>query len=139
MEKFSIATWEGSGISGTGLLTTESKHITCLPYTFDSRFREESNGSNPEELLAAAHASCFTMKLSFVLEQAGFNAKTIRTTAKVRLVNGVISESTLEVRADISGISQDSFFKLVQEASRFCPIGRVLNIPIILHAYIGTL
>lgn len=139
MVKHSIATWEGSGVSGTGLLATESKFITNLPFTFDSRFREQPSGTNPEELLAAAHASCFTMKLSFVLQQAGFDARAIRTTAAVRLINGSIAESTLEVRVDTAGISRDYFIKLVEEASEFCPIGRALNIPVTLHAYIENL
>jgi osmotically inducible protein OsmC len=87
-------------------------------------------GTNPEELLAAAHASCFTMKLSFVLEEAGYAPVSLRTTAHINFVNGAITGSKLEVYANIPGMSELVFRENVVEANRCCPVRRALSIAV---------
>jgi osmotically inducible protein OsmC len=87
-------------------------------------------GTNPEELLAAAHASCFTMKLSFVLDEAGYVAKSLQTTANISFVNGAITGSTLVITAKVPGMPGILFEEKVTEAERCCPISRALNIPV---------
>lgn len=128
MIRYSTATWNGPGMTGEGSLTSESNLLADLPFNFGSRFKESKVGTNPEELLAAAHASCFTMKLSFVLGEAGYVAKSLQTTANISFVNGAITGSRLVIHAHIPGISEALFEENVKEAQRCCPISRALNI-----------
>jgi lipoyl-dependent peroxiredoxin len=126
MKRNATAVWNGSGKEGKGHLTTQSTVLKQTQYSFSSRF-EEGQGTNPEELVAAAHAGCFTMKLSFVLGEAGFVPETLETKAIVTLENGKISESQLVLKATVKGISLDAFNAAVKEAELNCPISLSLN------------
>jgi len=134
MIRSSTATWKGPGFNGEGRLTTSSSVLYDVPYNFNSRFGETTMGTNPEELLAAAHASCFTMKLSFVLGEAGFVAAFLQTTANINFENGSIVGSKLILSANIPGISQEVFDESVADAARNCPISRILNTKITIDA-----
>ncbi len=120
------AVWEGSGKRGIGHLTTPSEVLKSVPYTFKTRF-EGAPGTNPEELLAAAHAGCFTMKLAFNIDAAGFSAKKLETTCTISFENGKIIASTLEVTAEIPEIAQDTFDELVKDAEKNCPVSQLFN------------
>jgi len=126
MKRNATAIWNGSGKEGNGHLTTQSPVLKQAKYSFNSRF-EEGPGTNPEELIAAAHAGCFTMKLSFVLSDAGFVPETLETTAYINFVNGVITESHLVLKANVKGISQDAFDAAVKDAELNCPVSMVLK------------
>ena len=126
MKRNATAVWNGSGKEGKGHLTTQSTVLKQTQYSYRSRF-EEGPGTNPEELVAAAHAGCFTMKLSFVLGEAGFVPETLETKAIVTLENGKISESHLVLKATVKGISKDAFDAAVKEAELNCPISLSLN------------
>jgi lipoyl-dependent peroxiredoxin len=126
MKRNSIAVWKGSGKDGNGFITTQSKVLKETPYSFNSRFAEGA-GTNPEELLAAAHAGCFTMKLTFVLNEAGFVPEELETTCEINFENGAIVGSHLSVKAKIKGISQEVLNESVKDAEVNCPVSRVLN------------
>ncbi|TKC65197.1 OsmC family protein [Pedobacter hiemivivus] len=126
MKRTATAVWHGSGKDGNGHLTTQSTILDKSQYSFNSRFAE-GKGTNPEELLAAAHAGCFTMKLSFVLGDAGFVPDSLETTAYINFENGSITASHLVVRAKIKGIDQALFDTSVRDAELNCPVSRVLN------------
>ena len=126
MKRNATAVWNGSGKEGKGHLTTQSTVLKQTQYSYSSRF-EEGPGTNPEELVAAAHAGCFTMKLSFVLGEAGFVPETLETKAFINLENGKISESHLVLKATVKGISKDAFDAAVKEAELNCPISLSLN------------
>lgn len=126
MKRFATANWKGTGKEGTGTNTTQSGVLKDTQYSYKSRF-EEGIGTNPEELVAAAHAGCFTMKLSFVLNAAGFTAENIDTKCTIELLDGVITESHLEVLATVPGIDEAKFLEFVKEAEQNCPISKLLN------------
>jgi lipoyl-dependent peroxiredoxin len=126
MKRHATAVWNGSGKEGKGTLTTQSGVLKETQYSFSSRFAD-GIGTNPEELVAAAHAGCFTMKLSFVLGEAGFTADSLETTSHVTLDNGTITESHLVVKGKIPGISQEQFEACVKDAEANCPVSKVLN------------
>lgn len=127
MKRFATANWQGTGKEGVGKTSTESGVIKDTPYSYKSRFEEGNPGTNPEELIAAAHAGCFTMKLSFVLNEAGFTATNIDTKCSVTFEDGAVKESHLEVEAGVPGISQEQFDAAVKEAETNCPISKLLN------------
>jgi osmotically inducible protein OsmC len=126
MKRNATAVWNGSGKEGKGHLTTQSTVLNQTQYSFSSRF-EEGVGTNPEELVAAAHAGCFTMKLSFVLGAAGFTPTSIQTKCIIDLVDGAIIGSHLEVEATIPGIADDAFQAAVKDAETNCPISKSLK------------
>ena len=126
MKRSSTAVWQGTGKEGTGHLSTQSGVLDKTQYSFGSRF-ENGIGTNPEELVAAAHAGCFTMKLSFVLNAAGFTADTIETRCDITLADGSITESHLNVKATVPGISQEQFDAAVADAKANCPISKLYN------------
>lgn len=126
MKRFATANWKGSGKEGKGTNTTQSGVLNNTQYSYSSRF-EEGIGTNPEELVAAAHAGCFTMKLSFVLGGAGFTPENIDTKCTITLENGAITESHLEVTAKVPGIDQAKFDECVADAKANCPISKLLN------------
>ena len=126
MKRTAIAVWKGSGKEGKGYVNTESKALDQARFTFSSRFENET-ATNPEELIAAAHAMCFSMKLSFVLNEAGFTADSLETTAYVTYKNGSITESQLVLKASIPGINPQQFGACVKEAEISCPVSKVLN------------
>ena len=126
MKRNAIAHWQGSGKEGKGDLTTDSKVLNETAYNFHSRF-EDGKETNPEELLAAAHAGCFSMKLSFVLGEAGFTPEQITTHCDISLEDGVITSSALTVEAIVQGISKEVFENAVAEAKANCPVSRLYN------------
>jgi osmotically inducible protein OsmC len=128
MKRNAIAVWNGTGKEGTGHLTTQSTTLDKTQYSFNSRFAE-GVGTNPEELVAAAHAGCFSMKLSFVLNAAGFTADAIETSCVITLdpAQGAVTESALTVSATVPGISQEQFEACAADAKANCPISKLLN------------
>jgi len=128
MKRNATAVWNGTGKEGTGNLSTQSTVLDKTQYSYNSRFAE-GVGTNPEELIAAAHAGCFSMKLSFLLNAAGFTADEITTKCEVNFdtAAGAITESHLIVSAKIPGISQEQFDSSVEEAKNTCPISKSLS------------
>ncbi|HTS45252.1 MAG TPA: OsmC family protein [Puia sp.] len=133
MKRTATAVWNGSGKEGKGYLTTQSTSLNKTQYSYKSRF-EDGVGTNPEELIAAAHAGCFAMKLSFVLQGAGFTADSLEVTAEVTLDNGVITSSHLVLKAKIPGINAQKFKESAEDAKLNCPISKSLNTSISLDA-----
>lgn len=126
MKRSASANWQGSGKEGKGLLSTQSTVLNKAQYSFKTRF-EDGIGTNPEELIAAAHAGCFTMKLSFNLGEAGFTPDNIDTKCEITFENGAITESHLTVSARVPGIDKAKFDELVSDAKQNCPISKLLN------------
>lgn len=126
MKRNATAHWRGTGKDGKGLLDTQSKVLDGTPYSYHTRF-EEGKGTNPEELIAAAHAGCFTMQLAFNMEKAGHTADEIETRCTITLEEGTITQSFLEVRAKAAGLQDQAFQELVSHAEKNCPVSKVLN------------
>jgi lipoyl-dependent peroxiredoxin len=124
MTRNATAVWNGTGKEGTGNLTTQSGVLDKTQYSFNTRFAD-GIGTNPEELVAAAHAGCFTMKLSFVLNAAGFTADEIVTKCGITLADGAITESHLTVTAKIPAITKEQFDTAVADAKANCPISKL--------------
>jgi len=124
------ARYEGFGKEGKGHVSTQSGVLKDNPYGFNTRF-EDGAGTNPEELIAAAHASCFTMALSFALAKEGHADGTLETTAKVKLDKDgdgfKVSRSDLVLNATVPGIDEDSFRTIAEGAKANCPISKLLN------------
>jgi osmotically inducible protein OsmC len=133
MKRTATAVWNGSGKEGSGNLTTQSTVLNKTQYSYKSRF-EDGIGTNPEELVGAAHAGCFAMKLSFVLQAAGFTADSLEVTATVTLDNGAITGSDLVLKAKVPGISQEKFLESAEDAKANCPVSKLLNANITLQA-----
>jgi osmotically inducible protein OsmC len=126
MKRFASANWQGTGKEGKGTLTSQSTVLNKTQYSFSSRF-EDGIGTNPEELIAAAHAGCFTMKLSFVITGAGFTPGNIDTKCTITLDNGAITSSHLEVTASVEGLDAAKFAEFVADAEANCPVSKLLN------------
>jgi len=126
MKNNATAVWNGSGKEGSGKLSTKSKVLSEVSYSYKSRF-EGDNNTNPEELIAAAHSGCFAMKLSFLLDAAGFSDKTLTVNCEIDFVAGQIKSSALSVRARVPGITNEAFQDLVQDAAENCPVSQLLN------------
>jgi osmotically inducible protein OsmC len=133
MKKSATANWKGSGKEGNGKLITQSGVIKNKNYDFRSRF-EDGTYTNPEELVAAAHAGCYSMKLSFVLGAAGFTPSRIETKCTITLENGAITESHLEVKAKVPKLKAKNFPQYAEEAKANCPISKLLNTNITMEA-----
>jgi osmotically inducible protein OsmC len=131
------AVWHGTGRAGNGNLTSDSGVLEATPYSFKTRFENEK-GTNPEELIAAAHAGCFTMAVAFQLQGAGFTPTELSTEAAVSLdPDGPgfrISRSALTLRAQVPNLDEASFARLAAEAEKNCPVSKVLNATITLDA-----
>ena len=131
------AVWRGTGRDGTGDLTTQSGVMSHTPYSFKTRFETEP-GTNPEELIAAAHAGCFTMALAFQLQAAGFTPEELSTEAAVSLdqdgTGFKISKSALTLTAKVPGLDEAKFRELAGNAEKGCPVSKVLNAEITLNA-----
>ena len=138
MIRKATAVWNGTGKEGHGKLSTQSGVLNEIPYNFRKRFEDEP-GTNPEELVAAAHASCFTMKLSFVLNEQGFTADHLETRCEITLEKGTITNSHLVLHGHVSGISQEQWEECVAKAKSECPISKLLNTNITSHAKLGHL
>ena len=131
------ATWRGTGRDGDGDLTTDSGILSQTPYSFRTRF-ENQPGTNPEELIAAAHAGCFTMALAFQLQLAGYTPTELTTEAAVSLdpdgAGFKITRSALTLKADVPGLDRETFDRLAGEAEKNCPLSKVINAEITLDA-----
>lgn len=134
------AVWKGSGLEGSGSLSTVSGTIKDQPYSFKTRFQSEDGkaGTNPEELIAAAHAGCFTMALAFQLQARGYQPTELNTEAAVSLeAEGQgfrISRSALTLRASVPGLDEATFNELAEAAEKNCPLSKVINAEITLDA-----
>jgi len=133
MKRTSTANWKGTGKEGKGTLTSASTVLNNTQYSFNSRFAE-GVGTNPEELIAAAHAGCFAMKLSFSLNEAGFTADDLTVSCTITLDNGSITESHLNLKGKVPGISKEKFDACTADAKANCPISKLLNTKITLEA-----
>ena len=129
------ARYEGFGKEGKGQMTTQSGVLDATPYGFNTRFGDEK-GTNPEELIAAAHAGCFTMALSFALARAGFSEGSLETSAAVKLEQSdggfTITRSDLTLKAEVPGISPEQFDELAAGAKANCPVSKLLGAEITL-------
>lgn len=127
------AGWKGNLKEGEGNLSTESKVLSKTQYSYNTRF-ENGNGTNPEELIGAAHAGCFTMQLSANLSEAGFEADNLETQAEITFEDGKVSQSNLILTAKVPGIERSKFEEIANEAKENCPISRLLDTKITLDA-----
>ncbi len=137
IKRHANAVWNGTGMEGAGTLTTQSKTLKDTPYSFRMRFGD-APGTNPEELIAAAHAGCFSMALAFQLSGAGKKPDSIATEATLTMepegAGFRIAAIHLAVKAKVPGISAEEFAKLAGEAKANCPVSRVLNAAITMDA-----
>jgi osmotically inducible protein OsmC len=133
MKRTSTVIWQGSSKKGSGFITTQSHALEKAYYAWNSRFENEK-GTNPEELIAAAHAACFTMKLSSLLDEIGFTADTIETIAEVKLEKGIIGHSHLIVKGKVPNISSQKFIECAAIAKDNCPVSRALFLNITFEA-----
>lgn len=133
IKRFSEVTWQGSGKEGSGNLTLQSKVIQQGKFTYNTRFGSET-GLNPEELIAAAHASCFSMKFSFVLAEDHYTPDLIETTCTITMSEGKIIKSHLDVKAKIPGISKEDFVIATEKTLNDCPVSKALNMEITMEA-----
>ncbi|HLO69771.1 MAG TPA: OsmC family protein [Flavipsychrobacter sp.] len=133
MRRTATAVWNGSGKDGNGTMSTASTVLTDAQYSYKTRF-EDGVGTNPEELMAAAHAGCFSMKLSFVLGAAGFTPDEIHTDCAISLEGGVITKSELTVKAKVPGITAEQFHECAADAKANCPVSKAYNCEITLDA-----
>lgn len=139
MQRTASAVWKGALKDGKGSITTQSGILSDTPYSFATRF-EDKKGTNPEELIAAAHAGCFTMALSAQLGTMNFTPQSLRTTATLTLekldAGWTISKIHLDVAASIPGISADAFNSAAGSAKANCPVSRVLKAEITMNAHL---
>ena len=136
MKRKAHVIWRGDGENGSGEFSTGSGAIKNLPYDFKMRFKNDDGqlGTNPEELIAAAHASCFNMKFSFVLNENGFSPDSLETDSVLTFVDGVVESIDLSLKAKISEITEDKFLECANEAKENCPISGLLNCNISLNS-----
>ena len=129
-EKSASVHWEGAGKAGQGQISTETGSLQKYPYGFASRFGDDRKGTNPEEILGAAHAACFTMAFSFACDKAGIATRSVDTTARVRLVQDgegfKIDRIALTLDADVPGIDEARFQQIAEDAKRNCPLSKAL-------------
>ncbi len=143
-EKSASVHWQGQGKKGQGQISTETTALKAYPYGFGSRFEDDRRGTNPEELLGAAHAACFTMAFSFACDKAGFATESIDTQAKVRLVaqgdGFLIDRIALTLKAVVPGIDEAKFQEIAEAAKKACPLSKALaSVPeITLSATLGA-
>lgn len=137
MKRYTTAVWSGTVKEGNGYLVSESKALDNMPYSYNSRF-ENGTGTNPEELMAAAHAGCFTMQLSANLTDAGFTPEVLETKCVILMEEGAITKSELTVKAKIASIKEDEFQKIAQDAKENCPVSKAYKaLEINLNASLG--
>jgi lipoyl-dependent peroxiredoxin len=129
-DKTASVHWDGAGKKGVGKISTQTEALKAYPYGFASRFEDDRRGTNPEELLAAAHAACFTMAFSFACEAAGLATASVDTTAAVRLVmkdgGFQIDRIQLKLEASVPGIDEATFQKIAAKAKQDCPLSKAL-------------
>lgn len=127
------ANWKGSGMEGKGSITTQSMTLNNAQLSFKTRF-EEGVGTNPEELIAAAHSGCFTMQLSFLLTELGHVPQNLDTQAKVTFEDGTITQVHLDLKGTVPGITNDDFQEAALKAKAICPVSKLLKAEISLTA-----
>ena len=132
-KRTATANWKGSGKEGIGTVSTQTGVLKDNQYSYKSRF-EEGIGTNPEELIGAAHAGCFSMKLSFTIGEAGFTPDEINTTATVSLDNGTITAVHLVTKAKVPGMDEAKFKEAAENAKVNCPVSKLLNAEITMDA-----
>jgi len=129
-DKTASVHWEGRGKQGVGRISTQTDALKAYPYGFASRFEGDIRGTNPEELLGAAHAACFTMAFSFACDAAGFATAAVDTQAAVRLVmkdgGFSIDRISLRLEANVPGVDEATFQKLAAGAKQNCPVSKAL-------------
>lgn len=130
------AYWQGTGKDGNGTVTTQSTVLDQTPYSYKTRF-EDGVGTNPEELIGAAHAGCFTMQLSFLLSEKGYEPTSLETEAKVTFEDGSITAVQLDLTGNVPGISESDFKEIAEKAKEICPISKLLNTTIGLSAVLS--
>lgn len=133
MKRHATAVWKGSIKEGSGSISSQSGVLDKTQYSFKSRF-EEGKGTNPEELVAAAHAGCFAMQLSAFLTEEDFEVGSLETKGEVTLKDGNITNSHLILKAKIENIEKDKFDELVEKAEKNCPISKLLDTKILVEA-----
>ena len=133
MKRTATAQWKGKGKEGSGTVSATSGVLNSTPYSFATRF-EKVEGTSPEELLAAAHASCFSMKFSIVLANAGFSTEILDTACTVTIEGGVINNSHLVVKAKVRGIDKAKFAECAEDARANCPVSKALNAKVSIEA-----
>ena len=121
------AEWKGSGKEGKGIITTGSNVLDKTQYSFQTRFENGEKGTNPEELIGAAHAGCFAMQLSFLLNEADFTATNLNVDATVNFEEGAITKITLNLEGDVPNIDAEQFQQIAHKAKEVCPISKLLN------------
>ena len=126
MKRHATAVWQGTGKEGNGNISSESKALDHAKYSYTSRF-EDGPGTNPEELVAAAHAGCFTMKLSFNIDKAGFKADNLETKCYITFEGGAVTESHLVIKAIVPGMDKEKFNEAVEDARLNCPMSKLLK------------
>ena len=133
------AIWNGNGANGNGLLTAQSGAFNKMPYSFKTRFENDNGelGTNPEELIAAAIAGCFNMKLAFVLNEADFNPTELNTDAILTFIDGSVTSIELSLKGKVQNLNEERFVELAEDAKNSCPISGVLNCEILLNASLG--
>jgi osmotically inducible protein OsmC len=133
MKRSATAVWNGSGKDGQGTITSQSKILDKISYTTRTRF-DVAEGTSPEELLAAAHAACFNMKLSFVIDEAGSTAESIETTCTITVEDFVINNSHMVVKAKVPGMLNEKFQEAAEDARKNCPVSQLFNTKITMDA-----
>lgn len=128
------ANWKGTGMEGKGTISTQSKTLNDTQLSFKTRFEDGTVGTNPEELIAAAHSGCYTMQLSFLLSEAGYVPENLDTEARLTFEDGTITKIHLELNAKVPGLAEDKFQELAAKAKAICPVSKVLNAEITLTA-----
>ncbi|MBC7448275.1 MAG: OsmC family protein [Hymenobacteraceae bacterium] len=136
IKRTASAHWEGSGKDGKGTVSTASTVLNQSQYSFKTRF-EDGIGTNPEELIAAAHAGCFAMQLAFNLQGASLTATALDVACEIVLDSGTVTHSNLTLRATVPGADQAKFDELVAHAKANCPISKLLNAEITLDAQLA--
>lgn len=126
MKRKGSAIWKGSLKEGSGTVSTESGVLKDTQYSFKTRF-ENGKGTNPEELIGAAHSGCFSMQLSAFLTEEGFTPDKLETTAEITFEDGAVTKSHLVLKATVPDIDEDKFDKLAKKAKENCPISKLLN------------
>jgi len=129
-DKIGTVHWEGAGKAGKGQISTETGALKNAPYGFATRFEDDKSGTNPEEILGAAHAACFAMAFSFACDKAGFKTTTVDTQASVRLAmqgdGFVINRIALTLKASVPGLDEAKFQEIAKGAKAGCPLSKAL-------------
>ena len=131
IEKNASVHWDGAGKTGKGQISVETGALKAYPYGFGSRFEDDRKGTNPEEIVGAAHAACFTMAFAFACEKAGMPTQSVDTTAAVRLAKDgdgfKIDRIALTLKATVAGMDEEKFQAIAKEAKAGCPLSKALT------------